>query len=305
MQGNIYPVTGRGGEQVFPITSDKAVVISGEENKRLSEKWNDIYSKEEVNQLIPNPNLLDNSDFKIWQRGTSFGVTAANTYTADRWTNGSGCTLFERTENGAKMTGASVMNALMFRQIMEHQNGTFDFTISAKVKSNGPFALVIETPGNYVDSETFPASDDFVEISAAFPSFNINNSIVRASIRSKQSSTLTVECAWMKLEHGLIATPWQPKGYGVELVECQRYYQIRTILYQSYQSQGSLIQIPFQYSLMRIGNPTGSFVGTPYYFNSSFSSIDIRSHGAAVNLTVGGTNGLVAFQGNVALSADL
>lgn len=151
-------------------------------------------------------------------------MTAADTYMADRCKNGSGCMLFEKTENGAKMTGASVMGALMFGQKVEHQNGTFDFTISAKVKSNGPFTLSLAIPGSYVDSETFPASDDFMEISATFPSFNVNSGLVIVSIRSKQDSALTVECAWIKLEHGLVATPWQPKTYAEELLECQRYY---------------------------------------------------------------------------------
>ena len=37
--------------------------------------------------------------------------------------------------------------------------------------------------------------------------------------------TFTVD--WIKLEKGSIATPYIPKGYAVEWMECRRYYQHR------------------------------------------------------------------------------
>lgn len=40
-----------------------------------------------ANSQVPGANKLLNGDFSIWQRGTSFSVTANNTYTADRWLN--------------------------------------------------------------------------------------------------------------------------------------------------------------------------------------------------------------------------
>ena len=49
--------------------------------------------------------------------------------------------------------------------------------------------------------------------------------IVRVKSCLTAANSLTVECQWMKLEHGLVATPWQPKGIGAELAACLRYFE--------------------------------------------------------------------------------
>ena len=70
---------------------------------------------------ISNPNLLINGDFQIWQRGVSFGVIPANSYTADRWNNSGGSSLTEKTISGIKHITAPTSSGLL--QIIEDFDG--------------------------------------------------------------------------------------------------------------------------------------------------------------------------------------
>ena len=180
-------------------------------------------------QCAGNPNLLVNGGFEVWQRGTSFGTVAAGNYTADRWTNGSGCALFQKTANGAKQTGASVAGALLMEQTIEHANGTFDFTLSMCIKSSGPFSLILGTGDLVFESEdsSFPACEDFTTVHVSFSNISITSGKIAVYVRSNLTTakSLTIECKWVKLEHGLVATPWQSKGYGAELADCLRYFE--------------------------------------------------------------------------------
>lgn len=243
---------------------------------------------------IPNPNLLDNSDFinVVNQRGkTSYN----SAYTIDRWTLGVDGPIVEVVSGkGVKLS-----------------NG--DPTYGAPLVQKVNPVSVSESRGNY----TFSVCDDGGSIYSVTGKFTENSEsitpwgkllltlysgIPAVQIKLNQGQEKTF--VWAKLELGDVVTPWKPKGYGVELSECMRYYQVRTVMYQGYQIKGITVQVPFDFHPMR-NVPTGAFVGTPYYFNATFSTFDIRSFGAAVNLIVGVNDGIVAFQGNVALSADL
>lgn len=78
-------------EQDADIASgEKLTVLFGKIKKRFSVLASTVMMKSVFTQ-VGNPNLLGNSDFKIWQRGTTFtSPLPSNTYTADRWRNGSG-----------------------------------------------------------------------------------------------------------------------------------------------------------------------------------------------------------------------
>ena len=213
MQGNIYPVTGRGGEQVFPITSDKAIVISGEENKRLSEKWEDFYSKEEVNQLIPNPNLLDNSDFMnpINQRGKS---EYTNGYTIDRWKlaiDGPKFTVVSGV--GIKLSEPNATYGAPLVQLFESgiidENEVYTFSVC---DIDGVVEIV---SGKFIDNAEKITSWGMVRLTKYS-----EGPAVQISVAYGNTHTFR----WAKLEKGSIATPWQPKDYGTELMECMRYF---------------------------------------------------------------------------------
>lgn len=219
MQGNIYPVKGRGGEQIFPITSDKAVVISGEENKRLSEKWNDIYSKSEVNQLIPNPNLLDNSDFtnSVNQRGKE--AYYDNGYMIDRWiNNGSAYNVSYHYMASGNPEGTKYI----YQPLELSRVAKIGDTFTASANINGEtISVTAEITAEKGSGEVVLTSDGKASMGLSWnPTedriyFRINDLIESGA----------VFLYWAKLEKGSIATPWQPKGYGAELAECMRYYQ--------------------------------------------------------------------------------
>ena len=207
-------------------TGEKLTVLFGKIKKRFSVLASTVMMKSVFTQ-VGNLNLLGNSDFKIWQRGTTFtSPLPSNTYTADRWRNGSGQVTFEKTSNGAKQVGAAVANCELMAQRIEHENGTFDFTFQMKLKSDGPFYLALLSGDGRYQSELFQAKSDFTVCTATFQNVAVTGNMLNVYIKSGLASAipLTVEVMWAKLEHGTVATPYVPKGYGAELAECLRYY---------------------------------------------------------------------------------
>lgn len=207
-------------------TGEKLSVLFGKIKKRFSVLASTVMMKSVFTQ-VGNPNLLGNSDFKIWQRGTTFtSPLPSNTYTADRWRNGSGQVTFEKTSNGAKQVGVAVANCELMAQRIEHENGTFDFTFQMKLKSDGPFYLALLSGDGRYQSELFQAKSDFTVCTATFQNVAVTGNMLNVYIKSGLASAipLTVEVMWAKLEHGTVATPYVPKGYGAELAECLRYY---------------------------------------------------------------------------------
>ena len=175
-------------------------------------------------------NLLDNSNFKIWQRGDKSGELGAGSYTADRWSNGSGQSSFEKTSIGAKQVSGATPNVLMVSQILEHSNGTFDFTYQVSLKTSGPFYLCIfpDNDGNNgTSSQLFQAQSSLNTVIVTFRNITITNGVLCVAIRSGYTTAtrLTVEVAWEKLEHGVIATPYIAKHPSVEIDACFRYYR--------------------------------------------------------------------------------
>ena len=158
-------------------TGEKLTVLFGKIKKRFSVLASTVMMKSVFTQ-VGNPNLLGNSDFKIWQRGTTFtSPLPSNTYTADRWRNGSGQVTFEKTSNGAKQVGAAVANCELMAQRIEHENGTFDFTFQMKLKSDGPFYLALLSGDGRYQSELFQAKSDFTVCTATFQNVAVTGNI--------------------------------------------------------------------------------------------------------------------------------
>lgn len=167
-------------EQDADIASgEKLSVLFGKIKKRFSAMLAaiaDRYTKTEAEaRFMPNPSLLDNSDFTnpVNQRGVSGTISTAG-YFIDRWKLVSGTV--QITAEGLVLNGT-------ISQILENAAGT-DVTASA---------------------------------SAGTASYD----------NSTKTFTLTATgqtITWAKLEKGSVDTPYVPKGYGAELLACQRYY---------------------------------------------------------------------------------
>ena len=176
-------------EQDADISSgEKLSVLFGKIKKRFSAMLAaiaDRYTKAEAEaRFMPNPNLLDNSDFvrRVNQRGVSGTITTAG-YFIDRWKLVSGSVTL--SADGLQLAAGTVI-----AQILEYAAGT-DVIASLGITSG--------------------------TASAAY-----DNATKTYTITATTACTLI----WAKLEKGSIATPYVPKGYGAELAECMRYFEI-------------------------------------------------------------------------------
>lgn len=159
-------------------------------------------------------NLLDNSDFRnpVNQRGISGNYQYfSNAYTIDRWL------LDNRTVGRAEIklseTGVVISNS----------GGHSEFDQYVITDTEKKYTLAVGT-------------DDGVKILSGVPSANPESQFLKMKLSSKgyikcyifiPSSEMTLY--WAALYEGEYTAEtlpeYQPKGYGAELVECQRYLQ--------------------------------------------------------------------------------
>ena len=93
--------------------------------------WGKIVGK------IPNPNLLINGDFQVWQRGSSITTASGTAYTADRWSmwNGSGNTTVTSTDFNLQWTCGGNDNLI---QIVEMPTRIVNKALTLTVSFNVP-----------------------------------------------------------------------------------------------------------------------------------------------------------------------
>lgn len=209
------------GEELINLTEDTVSENTLLENVTA----HDASGKQITGKFVPyNPNLLDNPDFSINQRGQSVydGTVAGDyKYTVDRWcfwkyncdnygtvtvnsdgslsvdgTNGlMDCLLTQFMENGDKLIGKTVTLSVEITEL------TGSLTIGLHTHSEYITAI---KPGIYSLTFTWP------EISA-----------YKIFVNNVNSSHYTI--TWMKLELGSVATAFVPPNPAVELAKCQRY----------------------------------------------------------------------------------
>lgn len=164
-------------------------------------------AQEYTDSVIANPNLLINSNFTIWQRGTSFSqADFTEQYTADMWTvscsDSSVTVTVSQVNNGMSITG-STSSSINLKYYMEQadlnkilgKNCTLSYSINDTITT----APLIVSSGT---TETTALINITVPI----------------------SSTATV-VNWVKLEEGIIATTYSPKSYPNEFLNCLRYFR--------------------------------------------------------------------------------
>lgn len=216
------------------------------------------YVEDEVLTQLPNPNLLINGDFQVWQRGTFFGGyypipgVSIKLYTADRWrydVEGSDKGDVHKYEDGGLCFKLMSDKRFWFVQHIEltkeliysiRQNGylTVSFDIFSHVELNPKVRLFAGTLTNIESSvleKSFTCNSTNKRVSVTFKIENnmLNNSgiltldIFRLDDTNKKviDGDKFVVIRNVKLELGDKATPFISRPYGGELALCQRYYE--------------------------------------------------------------------------------
>ena len=182
-----------------------------------------------------NPNLLDNPDFKVNQRGESKYTEIA--YAVDRWRIFDSSSRIEVVNRGIKITTLTAAgtnsntNALF--QLLNHPVDTYigkQLTLSLKATDiTGPWAICVRFGKSFPSGEfvtviyqqifsgvnrwTFTVPDQAISMRIGI--------IQHGPYGSTVGDTITVE--WTKLELGSVATPFIPPNPVTELLKCQRY----------------------------------------------------------------------------------
>lgn len=181
-------------------------------------KDDEAATKGYVNELIRTAaprNLLDNSDFTnpVNQRGFSGGKPSVdNGYFIDRWMtiqNTSNNISLIFVDNGLEVTVLSGEAGVCQRVLRPNSDVTFAVKVGGTV-----YAL---HAGFDTEAKLYINDDDYIAI-VWYDDF--------LSVLVVSTSVITIE--WAALYEGEYTAEtlpvYQPKGYGAELTECQRYY---------------------------------------------------------------------------------
>ena len=182
-----------------------------------------------VNEIASNPNLLDNPNFKINQRGlTSYSYTT-NGYTVDRWKINSNAkltvndgfvtfenttkkgtvTLYQIVENPAAFSGKTV--TLSFDYDLKSEGASI--TIQALANNSWTPPVSFNSTGRSVKSNVITLPENLTDLRWVLV------------IHGTDSAPLAiVDVYGAKLELGKIATPIIPVDSATERAKCQRYY---------------------------------------------------------------------------------
>lgn len=189
------------------------------------------YINEQVRKVAPH-NLLDNSDFRnpINQREMHEYTPSAISYFIDRWEVYGKGTLFSLDNQMLKcVNDGSATCGLMQIVLANKLKVGKTYTLAAKAKVTGSFFLSygINSTTNTGKSDALEQNVDKVHV-YSFTLPKSDEDTYNFRIRATAAAS-TAEIEWMALYEGEYTEEtipeYQSKGYGVELLECQRYYQ--------------------------------------------------------------------------------
>jgi hypothetical protein len=213
-------------------------------------------------------NKIINSEFDIWQRGTTF---SAGGYTADRWflqVDGSSATrsVSQQELTPGSITGYESPFFLRYNQSVAGSSATFNIldqriedvrtlagqvvTVSfwAKADSSRTITSSIQQVfGTGGSSEVAGLASGNINITTSWTRYSYTGTL--ASISGKTigansyaalrfnfpiNATFTVDIWGVQVERGSIATEFEQRFIGTELQMCQRYYETGTFGYNTY-----------------------------------------------------------------------
>ena len=205
------------------------------QNSDITTLKTDMKHKADISN-VSNPNLLDNPDFKINQRGQSEYKTASGTlFTVDRWLTQAKFTI-TKVSNGIEcMTNEAIpgsVNLSALRQLIEAGPTLWGKPVTMTVNATKTHDLVyfqahayssdmtilayspktkLETGANNITTLTVPEDTAFIGL--------------QLTVNGGSSAGEVFGLEWVKLEPGNKATPFVPPHPALELLKCQRFYQ--------------------------------------------------------------------------------
>ena len=236
-----------GGELYVRMTE-----LVGSRSPELTGKMDkDIYFQVGNLNLGDNTNLLN----PVNQQGqASYTGDSTSPYCIDRWriSNGTTYNIVSRTLTASsyanRACGMWQTNELAQQALAIGSTITFSGYINGmqhfgtmKIHNRDLYSSFAEVPAGY-------ECDDF-EIVCCTASHE--QSKYNLGIYPKKEAVLN----WIKWEKGLYATPYAPKGFGLEQLECMRYFQtikgIKYVLRKALASEGFPYVIPVTFMPMR------------------------------------------------------
>jgi len=205
-------------------------------------------------------NAIINGNFDIWQRGTTISVTGSGEYYIDRWKNGSNTNLTASRQSFtpgqtdvpnepsyyARLTRDSVEDEFAVQQAIEDVRTfagkivTLSFYARASKTLTGDiqFNQVFGSGGSgtvAVSSQTLNLTTSWQKFTYTFtlPSISgktigTDSNLLLAIAADITTGTISdyFDLAQVQLEEGNVATDFERRTIGEELVLCQRYFEI-------------------------------------------------------------------------------
>lgn len=176
------------------------------------QKVNELLNVDEVIQS--NPNLLDNPDFKINQRGKI--ERSSSGYIVDRWKKTTQGVVIVETD-GVLLDNTSGSSPMYFGQTLEMNLTGKTINISA-YDSHGN---LYSGSGTLSGANKDPITIYIGSIGRVYVDLNVTNYEFFFRIEAGES----IKIKYAKLELGSVTTEFITPNPSVELLKCQRYYQ--------------------------------------------------------------------------------
>lgn len=173
-------------------------------------------------------NWLDNSDFQnpVNQRGQTSYTSAHGGYTIDRWIANAAITLNVNTSSVTAVSSGDTQNE--FYQSIANPDRLLGKTVTFAMKTDiGTFVTNATIPNNFTDNWVVLGTALIPEFGQIrFQVSDNNTHAILAAVAVKSGGSVTIH--WVAIYEGAYTADtlpkYQPKEYGAELAECQRYF---------------------------------------------------------------------------------